>query len=30
MRAWVEIVSDGGTLAVRRLLDAADAAAGPS
>ena len=30
MRAWDEIVGDGGKAAVRRLLDAADAAAAPA
>ena len=30
MRAWDEIVGDGGKVAVRRLLDAADAAAAPA
>ena len=30
LRAWDAIVADGGKLAVRRLLDAADAATGQS
>jgi hypothetical protein len=30
MRAWDEIVGEGGKGTVRRLLDAADAAAAPS